>query len=163
MQKIFNTQRIEETIYICETTNKLLNNMGGPISRSRTEDISSNILLKEKLISKTEIYDINIWVDDQDIEKLLINCAQKFGWKTLEEASKYLNLPKEKYLILNCTNNQNKKIKLFSKVMLKHVLILSKCNHIYYHPTSPIILTKNRLSRCIKLIKIDINKYYDME
>ncbi len=140
----------------------LLNNMGGPTSRARTEKIKSSLFDIPGIGCTREMHMLDVPRDVVDIEHWLLAIALVLNWNTLEEALPHLDLPAGRWMIFPSEGNPAPFKSLLTR-KLRSGIILSKCNKSHYSPDSPMIFTKSRLERKIEMVRINLNGYYEMD
>jgi hypothetical protein len=140
---------------------KLLHNTGGPRSRTRTEEVRQSMLLRGELTASTEIVCLRIPAEVTDPESWLLETARNEGFQNWEELGSFFILPKEKMLV---TDHEGAGAGVTGPMeRLRAALILARTNKYRYLPDGPMIFTRSRLERCIRLIEIDLNGFYEME
>ena len=150
----------EELILGIKRAGKLYNS-GGPNSRQRTEPIQSDFLDTSGTHRNSEIYRLSIPEDITDIEAWLVEHVLSFGWNTLDEAIRKLPVPTNRMMAFAVKDEEPQSMNSLDIVL--NALILAKTNDSCYNPESPLIFTKKRMNRTIKLVEIDINKYYELD
>jgi hypothetical protein len=140
----------------------LLNNMGGPISRVRTEKINSSLFDHPGMDGSREIHFLDVPEWEEDLEEWYLSIARKLHWNKWEEALPSLKLPAGRWLILPA-RELLKPTRVLLTGKLRSAVILSKCNKSHYSPDSPMIFTRSRLERKIEMIRINLNSYYEMD
>ncbi len=137
-------------------------NMGGPRSRVRTEPINSTLLTHDNYAEIKGTFSLHIPEDVYDIEDWILKLASEEslnGWQDINES---IFLPTDR-LILTHEPDKNTSESLSNYEKITAALILSKCNKFTYLPNGPRIFTRERLNRKIKLVKLNINQFYEME
>jgi hypothetical protein len=140
----------------------LLNNMGGPMSRARTEKINSSLFDHPGMDISREIHFLDVPGLEKDLEKCYLSIARKLHWNSWEEALSNLKLPTGRWLIFPAGDILTPPRSLLT-IRLRSAVILSKCNKSHYSPDSPMIFTRSRLERKIEMIRINLNGYYEMD
>ena len=140
----------------------LLNNMGGPLSRVRTEKIASSLFDHPgiEIFREIHIWEVPLW--EEDLEKYYLSIARKLHWNNWEEALPCLNLPAGRWLIFPASDNLKPANSLLIR-KLRSAVILSKSSKSHYSIESPMIFTRKRLERNIEMIKINLNNYYELD
>jgi len=139
----------------------LLHNIGGPISRRRSEKIRSSISRDyPSLARQTLTLHVELPPDTHDLEDWLSDMARQRGFKSLDEAEKALAMPEKRMTarILNPTTDGSE-----SQDTLRNALILARTGMGHYHPDGTRLLTHRRLERRIRLTEIDTGAFYDMD
>ena len=77
----------------------LLNNMGGPTSRVRTEKINSSLFDHPGMDSSREIHFLDVPEWEEDLEEWYLSIARKLHWNSWEDALPNLKLPTGRWLI----------------------------------------------------------------
>jgi len=140
----------------------MLNNMGGPRSRARTEKIKSSLFDIPGIGSTREMHMLDVPLEVVDIGNWLLALAHVLNWNTLEEALPHLDLPAGRWLIFPSQGSPAPFKSLLTR-QLRSGIILSKCNKSHYCPDSPMIFTRSRLERKIEMVRINLNGYYEMD
>lgn len=110
----------------------------------------------------SEIFHLEIPADVIDIEQWLLGISHQLNWPDLEEATQHIVLPKNRLVVLSANEKQPPLSQLPIDI-LRNAMILSKCSGSFYNPDSVMILTRNRLNRCVELIKINLENYYAVD
>lgn len=139
-----------------------LNNVGIPMSRVQTEKVRVSIFDVSELRDKSGIFQVSVPSHIINIEEWLLEIAQQLNWPDLEEAARHLTFPKERLLVLSA-DEKKQTDSLSPQDLLRNAVILSKCSGNFYNPDSAMILTRNRLNRCVELIKINLDNYYGLD
>ena len=146
----------------------LLNNMGSPRSRIRIEKIRSVFLDSKTDVVATCQYEIHVPENLNDLEDWVLRLGKKIGLKNWQEIDNSIYLPKEKFIVVHSSS-------LFSRIdlerknidsipeVISNAILLSKCNSVFYLPDGPRIFSRIRLERIVRLIKIDNNKFYELD
>lgn len=147
---------------ITGSVSTVFNNTGGPRSRVRSE-----IVYKSYLTVKTSVkvgyYAIDLPESVNDIEAWLLDMAEKIGWQGWEDISCRIGIPSEKLLVINEPDNEIQPHMTEKENIIRTALILSMCNNFFYLPEGPRIFTRSRLERKIKLTKINIENFYELD
>lgn len=139
-----------------------LNNTGGPSSRVRTEQIKSSFTEILSLEDETTVVSCAVPPEIIDIENWLLQEVKDLGWASIEQAEAEFSLPSEKMLVCRYGDaDQNMVVNTHG--LVRAVLILARCNDSFYMPGSPLILTRKRLNRSMKLITVNIKSYYELD
>jgi len=138
-----------------------LNNTGGPSSRVRTEQIRSCFTEILSLEDEITVVSCAVPLEIIDIEDWLLQEVKKLGWASIEQAEADFSLPAEK--MLACKYGDADQNMVNTHGLVRAVLILARCNDSFYMPGSPLILTRKRLNRSMKLITINIKSYYELD
>ena len=140
----------------------LLNNTGGP--RSRTRSLRINSSFTDSFNIAEESTSVALWVPEHLINPgdWVTELCRKIGFKSPEEAEQKLNLPPEKLLVAK--REKHTECPGMSETdRLRNALILARCNDSFYKPDSPLIFTRKRLHRSLHLIKINLKNYYELD
>lgn len=140
--------------------NPLLHNIGGPISRRKSEKIRSSITRQSPLARQTLTLSVELPPGTDDLHAWLADMARQRGFKSLDEAEKALALPGKRLIarILNPTTDGTE-----SQDTLRNALILARTGMGHYHPGGTRLLTRRRLERRIQLTEIDTDAFYDLD
>lgn len=139
----------------------VLNNAGGPASRKLSQDVYSDFLANAKVAKEEDIYYLAIPANVQDLTEWLTQLACQEGFANIDEASKKLPLPPFRSMVI-----EDKKIKpkkCARKKTLMMALVLAKSNQFLYNPEMPLVLTKSRLERRIRLVTIQQTSFYGLD
>jgi len=148
------------------TSSNVLNNMGGPRSRVRTEEIKNPFFKNKSGILTSELIGLKISEENNDLESWVLGVGRNLNIRSWEAINKQILLPSEKLLVISADNIE---LELFESTkqddwsILRSAIILSMCSETHYLPESSRIYTRKRLERKIKLIKIDLNKFYELD
>jgi hypothetical protein len=139
----------------------ILQNMGGPRSRSREESINSDFLADNKLErGGTDLYAIRI-KEGLDPETVLLNHAESirlYGWFDINRA---ISLPNKKMLVR--PGNEGSEIGEHDpRSLLRTAMILARCNALWYDPEGPAIYTRSRLERAVRLVEFNAEDFYEL-
>jgi len=140
-----------------------LNNMffGSPIVVKESKRITSDYFRNSGMAGSEIEYYIEIPECLYDIESWLEKAVRGAGWKNIDEAMRKLPLPVNRMMVFPGKRNRPARNSLKNVVL--NAIILSKCNESMYSPGSPMIFTRKRMTRCIKLIDINLNKFYELD
>lgn len=144
----------------------LLHNMGGPRSRSRSEQIRRFYPGKEECLRELVIEACKVPQEISDIGEWLLTVASAAGLTGWEEVDRAISLPQEKMILFpvnKTTSGVGESSGDNSVEFLQRALILARCNRNGYLPDGPVILTCSRLERSIRLMTIDIERFYELE
>lgn len=141
---------------------KVLNNSGGPNSRTRSEHVKESLLHGKGIANEIGCYYIDLPVHIHDIEKWLLMKAEEIDWKGWQEINAHISLPGEKLTVLPLNGTILRSCESTEEI-LKAALILSMSNQYCYLPDGPRIFTRSRLVRRIRLLKINIGHFYELE
>ncbi|MDQ3142266.1 MAG: hypothetical protein M3Q56_08470 [Bacteroidota bacterium] len=137
-------------------------NIGGPRSRVRTEPINSTLLAHDNCAEIKGTFSLHIPDDVYDIEAWVLKLASEEGLNGWNDINDLIFLPKNKLIITHQpVDSTPGSLSNYEKITA--ALILSKCNKFIYLPSGPRIFTRERLNRNIKLVKLNINQFYEME
>lgn len=147
---------------------KNIHNSGGPRSRVRSEKIESDFIAKTEAVSSSEVYELILPKNEIDIEKWILDVGSTAGFKNLKKIIQAMKLPDENMIVqVQSRLPSEMESHLFNAQpvnrILRNALVLSMCNNFSYHPDAPKIFTRKRLERRIKLITINLEKYYEMD
>jgi hypothetical protein len=138
-----------------------IHNTGGPSSRQRTELIHSNFIEVAGTKCLKEIYCLTLPEEVEDIEDWLLEHADSLGWKTLDDAVNKLPLPTQRMLAFPIINTEDRTLN--SIEILLSAIVLAKTNDSAYNPESPLIFTKKRMNRSLRLVAIDLKSFYELD
>lgn len=140
-----------------------LNNMffGSPKVIKESKRITSDYFRYSGIAGSEVEYKIEIQEYVCDIESWLENLIRRAGWKNIEEALRKLPLPESRMMAF--PGKRNRTTRDSPQSVALNAIILSKCNDSMYSPGSPMIFTRKRMTRCIKLIDINLNKFYELD
>jgi hypothetical protein len=139
----------------------LLNNSGGPRSRTRTEDIRQSILKGGGGAHFTEAHHLDLPKEVTDPEAWLFEIAKREGYRDWDLLASNLRLPRMKLLVVEL--NGDAPIDLRPMEILRTAFILAHTNGQRYLPEGPRIFTRSRLCRGIRLVDINLDAYYEMD
>ena len=140
----------------------IFNNTGGPRSRVRSEPIKESFLTDKENAEEMGCYYIDLPEDIDDIELWLLNLSEGIGWHGWQEIDTNIILPLEKLIVFPVQEN-NIQMDVSVEGIIKAAILLSMSNQYCYLPDGPRIFTKSRLNRNIMLLKINIDKFYELE
>ena len=140
----------------------VLNNSGGPRSRVRSETVNESYMSGKTAVD-IGCYEIDIPEKVNDIEGWLLNVAEEIGWKGWKDINSNIDLPLEKLMVFNEPENDIQTNLAETGTIIRNALILSMSNKYCYLPDGPRIFTRSRLDRKIKLTKINIKNFYELE
>jgi hypothetical protein len=139
----------------------VLNNAGGPASRKLSQDVYSDFLANAKVGKEEGIYYLSIPANVHDLSEWLNQLARQEGFANIDEALKKIPLPPFRSMVI-----EDKKIKpkkCARKKTLMMALVLAKSNQFLYNPDMPLVLTKSRLERNIRLVTIQQTSFYGLD
>ncbi len=140
----------------------VLNNSGGPRSRVRSEKISTDIFEESCIVQQQDSFYFSVPESVTDVEDYLNEMACLAGYENLKTAFKNIPIPDCRLLVVPLDSPGEAETAPMTG-LFRNALVLSKCNLHFYNPGNPMIFTKQRLHRNIKLIKINISEYYGMD
>ena len=140
----------------------IFNNTGGPRSRVRSEPIKESFLTDKENAEEMGCYYIDLPEDIDDIELWLLNLSERIGWHGWQEIDTNIILPREKLIVFPVQEN-NIQMDVSVEGIIKAAILLSMSNQYCYLPDGPRIFTRSRLNRNIMLLKINIDKFYELE
>lgn len=140
----------------------VLNNTGGPRSRVRSETVNESYLSGKTAVD-IGYYKLDIPEKVNDMEGWLLNMAEQIGWKGWKDIKSNIDLPQEKLMVFNEPENDIQTELAETCIIIRNALILSMSNKYCYLPDGPRIFTRSRLDRKIKLTKINIKNFYELE
>jgi len=114
---------------------------------------------------KDEMIKVSVSITDPqlDIEEWVLQMVKAKGYKSIEAIVPCLNLPKQKYTVLDLNGVQEVANPPTQFALIRNAIILSKSNHVFYDPASPLIFSHKRLHRSIKLININLTSFYELD
>lgn len=135
---------------------------GGPQSRVRAEMIHESYLTGKTTVDAGS-YAIDLPEYVNDIEAWLLDMAEKMGWQGWNDIGRRIGIPGEKLLVINEPDHEIQPHMTEKGNIIRTALILSMCNKFFYLPDGPRIFTRSRLERKIKLTKINIKNFYELD
>lgn len=139
----------------------LLHNTGGPRSRTRIEEVSESVFQGGGRTVSAETFRLEIPPEAADPEEWLRHIALRQGFADWESLERFLVLPDRRMLAVE--TEVPPEAPVAPMAILRAALILARTNRQRYLPDGPRIFTRSRLSRCVRLIEIDLNAYYAMD
>lgn len=140
----------------------MLHNTGGPSSRVRIEPVKEPFIINAGVSIDYGLFQLSIPKDIFDIEEWLLKIAADEGLSGWKEISEQILLPVEKLIVLPVKDNMTYADES-NRSWLKAALVLSKSSHYYYLPDGPAIFTRSRLDRSIRLLKIKLENFYELD
>lgn len=144
----------------------LLHNMGGPRSRSRSEQIRRFYPGKEECSGELLIAACPVPPEISGIEEWLLTVAAAAGLDGWEEVDRAIRLPEEKMILFpadDVVSGVEESSGENPAGFLRRALILARCNRNGYLPGGPVILTRSRLERNIRLMTLNTERFYELE
>jgi len=139
-----------------------LQHTGANRSRTYRIEVKSSLLDNEAMTYPALELHPGILPEAVDYEDWIMDMANKLAYDNYWIAAQRLNLPTERMLVFH-VEPKCPGAPFYSDSYLRDLLILSKCNSIYYLPDSPMIFTEKRLNRHIRLLNIKLKTYYEMD
>ncbi len=140
----------------------VINNMGGPRSRARTERVSECYFSRSPGAVETGCYVFGVHESVNDIEAFLLDLARLAGFRGWRDIDRHIVLPDEKMMVFPLTGEGY--VSADDPVeWIRSALILSMSNSTCYLPGGPRIFTRARLNRSIRLMSIKIDEFYELE
>ena len=114
---------------------------------------------------KDETIEVSISITDPqlDIEEWVLQMVKGVGLGSIAAIIPYLDLPKQKFTVIELKGVQEVANPPNQFAIIKNAIILSKSNHVFYDPASPLIFSHRRLHRSIKLININLTSFYELD
>ena len=148
-------------IEVSTGASRLMHNIGAPGGFLRKEKIISNLLSECGAGTPAGTFGIILPDTIQDAEEWLLGMARCLGWKDWPEVEAGISLPAERLLVY--PTSADKSVAKDNIEILRHAIILSRCNEHSYLPGSPMIFSRKRLNRTVQLTAIQQSSYYAME
>jgi hypothetical protein len=148
----------------------VLFNTGYRREHHKSDEVKSDYFNNEDNKYSTDDYrntaikvSISITDPQLDIEEWVLQMVKVKGYETIEAIITCLNLPKQKYTVLDLNGVQQVANPPTQFAIIRNAIILSKSNHVFYDPASPLIFSHKRLHRSIKLININLTSFYELD
>lgn len=139
-----------------------LHNTGGPRSRVRSEEIRSDLLGERNSETHGGIVGVHLHHKTVAIETWLLRIGRQLGWQSMEEMMDAVGLLEEECLVLPASPDQALR-RITNEETIRNALILAMAGLARYRPGSPLIFSRSRLERKIRLVKINLESYYEMD
>ena len=149
----------EELLYT--GTQPLLHNSGGPRSRTRTEAIERSVISRPEVLTSKECMYLQLPEGLSSPEEWLTELSRRAGFRRWQDADRSLDLPNQKMVVTKLTEPMLPVAD--PREILRMAMILSRTNSLRYLPAAHPVLTLHRLNRCLMLVHINLNVYYEMD
>ena len=139
-------------------------NIGGPMSRTRIQKVSSSILGdRNRTIHWPRLFKIGIaFPDNRSPREYMEDFMERHKFTTPDECRKRIVLPSGTYFCRTVQCDEGSKIDTLSAhpdEVLRAALILGLCNSNNFNVDRPVIWTDGRLARTVELY--EIGSFYD--
>lgn len=135
--------------------------MGAPMSRQCNQRVRADYFMSGNSGWSTGYFGMKI-PGGTDLQSWLEGELKKAGYKSWEDADAHLPRSHERALVYDRTDGG--KAEALSPEMNVHcALVLGRCSQHFYQPDGPLILTRKRLQRQVRLLTIQTNDYYELD
>lgn len=138
----------------------LLHNVGGPISRRRSEQVRASLSMQQGIARQVEILKLQIPPDTEDLEAWVETLAHARGYADLDEAERALSLPPRRMLARTLPPEADRNA---GRDPLRTALVLARTGTGRYFPDGDRLFTRRRLERHLRLTDINTNAFYDLD
>ena len=145
----------------------LFSNTGYRRTYNKTDKVDADLFEKGTAGSELDenilpVY-VNVPEDVEDIEAWLLSLVKKEGYRSLKELFLHVDLPEKEAVVLQDEIGISKTGNQETLDIIRNIIILSRCNLAGYTPGSPMILTRKRVNRCVKLVTINLKAFYELD
>lgn len=126
------------------------------------ENIETGIFDCELVMTYSEAFSLYKDYRNVDFEDLIRSIETPENLRDWKHLKNRFHLPAERLLVVPVSYVEMKE-ETDDFHQLRTAIILSKCNNNFYLPDGPMIFSHHRLERHIKLVKINLNGYYEMD
>lgn len=142
------------------TYDPLLHNVGGPISRRRTEQVRASLSMQQGIARQVEILRLRIPPDAFDLEAWIADMARARGYADIDDAEQALGLPERRMLARTLPPDADRNA---GSDPLRTALLLARTGTGRYFPDGDRLFTRRRLERHLRLTDINTNAFYGMD
>jgi hypothetical protein len=136
---------------------------GAPPSREASVPVKYNFPLQLDRYDHYSYVRFPVPPPEVDLLEHLDQIAKQAGYKHLMAAMPYMHIPGRRLIGLRSDPMENPNLTLKPKLLLRNAIILGKISTMIYDPELTPVFTRRRLAREFELIRIPINKFYELD
>ena len=149
------------------TRSGMLCNTGYRRTYHKSDKISSSYFETETSKSKEDksFLSVGVSVPAQvtNVEEWLLQMVHELGYGSWEELLPFLNLPDKAAVVVDAQIEGSVKLKMYMLGLVQQAVILSRCSHTGYDPSSPMIFSLKRINRTVTLVTVTLKSFYELD